>query len=77
MEDRGLFFFYNKHNFFTYNIISVDNEEYKMRKYSWSLGGFIVSVIALGAIIYSWLKLTKKKEVKLEADTNGECKSAN
>lgn len=48
-----------------------------MRKYSWSLGGFIVSVIALGAIIYSWLKLTKKKEVKLEADTNGECKSAN
>lgn len=35
------------------------------RKYSWSFGGFVVSITALGAIIYSWFKLTKKKkEVK-------------
>ncbi len=51
------------------------------RKYSWSLSGFVVSIVvsitALGAIIYSWLKLTKKKEVKSEDDKNGECKSAN
>lgn len=44
------------------------------RKHSWSLGGFIVSIIALGAIIYSWFKLTKKKKEEIPS---GECKSEN